>query len=185
MLAQDSWEQLRDWVDRHRFGKYRGKVVSNEDPTERGRLKVTVAAVLGRLEVWAMPCVPYAGAGVGFYALPEPETGVWIEFEGGDTSHPIWTGCFWADGQIPDAPEAAVKVWRTEKLTLRLDDGGDELTAESTAGARVTVAGSVVAEKGSGKLTVAAGAVTGEAGPRKTELTEGSFSVNGGALEVT
>lgn len=185
MLEQDYSEQLRDWVDCHRFGKYRGTVVSNEDPTQRGRLKVIVKAVLGKLEVWAMPCVPYAGAGVGFYALPEPKTGVWIEFEGGDTSHPIWTGCFWGDGQIPDSPEAAVKVWKTEKLTLRLDDGGDEWTATSTAGAKVTIAGSVEAEKGGAKLTVAAGGVTGEIGPRKTELTEASFSVNGGALEVT
>ena len=27
--------------------------------------------------------------------------GVWIEFEGGDVSYPIWTGCFWRDGEAP------------------------------------------------------------------------------------
>ena len=58
--------QLIDWVRSRYFGKYRGTVTDNADPTSRGRLKVNVPAVLGDLEVWAMPCVPYAGDGVGF-----------------------------------------------------------------------------------------------------------------------
>ena len=44
-----------------------------------------------------MPCVPYAGDAGRLYMLPEPGTGVWVEFEAGDPSYPIWSGCFWAD----------------------------------------------------------------------------------------
>ena len=52
------------------FGKYRGEVTDTADSTNRARLKVKCPAVLGEQEVWAMPCVPYAGDSVGFFALP-------------------------------------------------------------------------------------------------------------------
>src|SRR5690606_2312186 len=69
------------------FGKYRGTVVDNADPVKRGRLRVVVPAVLSSTPVWAMPCVPYAGPKLGFYAMPETGTGVWVEFEAGDPSY--------------------------------------------------------------------------------------------------
>jgi uncharacterized protein involved in type VI secretion and phage assembly len=50
---------------------------------------------------WALPSLPYAGKGSGFFRVPPPGAGVWIEFEAGDVSRPIWTGCWWADGQLP------------------------------------------------------------------------------------
>ena len=48
-----------------------------------------------------MPCVPYAGPNVGFAFLPEVGSGVWIEFEGGDVSYPIWVGGYWREGEVP------------------------------------------------------------------------------------
>ncbi len=77
-------EQLLEWVRSHYFGKYRGTVEDNNDTTGRGRLQVSVPSLLGNNKVWAMPCVPYAGDQVGFFCLPEQQTGVWVEFEGGD-----------------------------------------------------------------------------------------------------
>ena len=53
------------------FGKYRGKVVNNLDPMQLGRVQVSVPAILGEGRMsWAMPCTPYAGSGVGFFAIP-------------------------------------------------------------------------------------------------------------------
>ena len=78
------------------FGKYRGTVVNNLDPMQRGRVQVSVPAVLGsgRLS-WAEPCVPYAGDQVGLFAVPPVGANVWVEFEAGDPDHPILAGCFW------------------------------------------------------------------------------------------
>jgi uncharacterized protein involved in type VI secretion and phage assembly len=177
-------EQLLDWVRNRYFGKYRGVVTDNADPTSRGRLKVRVPAVLGELETWAMPCVPYAGSGVGFYSLPEAGTGVWVEFEAGDPSYPIWTGFFWADGELPDASDAAIKIWKTESLTLRMDDSADETLMENTSGSSVTIASDVVSESGGATHTVGSAGVVSEAGTRKAEVTVASFKVNDGALEV-
>ena len=184
MRQEQIVDQLLEWVRSRYFGKYRGVVVDNKDKTERGRVKVEVPAVLGKLQVWAMPCVPYAGKGVGFYSLPAPETGVWVEFEGGDPSFPIWTGCFWADNELPGKSAAACKVWKTEKLSIRIDDDKDELVIETDGGSKVELADDVLTESGGATHTVGSKGVVSEAGS-KAEVTKSSFKVNGGALEVT
>ena len=74
-------------------GKYRGRVVDNNDPLKLGRILALVPAVDGMTTNWALPCAPYADAQILF--LPPVGALVWIEFEGGDPNHPIWTGCFW------------------------------------------------------------------------------------------
>ncbi len=168
-MEHDLMDQLVDWIRNRYFGKYRGIVTDNVDPTSRGRIKVEVPAVLGNLNVWAMPCVPYAGKGVGFYSLPEPGTGVWIEFEAGDPSYAIWTGCFWADSELPDASDAAIKIWKTISHKLRLDDNADDILIENSSGAKHIISSNgVISEKGS----------------TKTEVSDSSFNVNNGALEV-
>jgi hypothetical protein len=70
-----------------------------------------------------MPCVPYAGPGVGFYAIPPLEANIWVEFEGGDSNYPIWTGCFWEEGQVPlETPPPGTVVFKTESITLIVSD---------------------------------------------------------------
>jgi hypothetical protein len=106
------------------FGKYRGKVENNVDPLQLGRIQVSVPAVLaeGALS-WAMPCVPYAGPSVGFFAIPPVSANVWVEFEGGDPDYPIWAGCFWGTGEVPATPAIAeVKVFKTEYINMVLSD---------------------------------------------------------------
>ena len=176
---------LLTWVKGHFFGKYRGTVTDNADPTNRGRLKVRVPAVLGTVESWAMPCVPYAGKKVGFYSLPENGTGVWVEFEAGDPSYPIWSGCFWGDNELPDQGGAAIKIWKTEKLTLRMDDDNDEMKLATTAKSTITLKKDIVSEQGNAKHTVSSSAVTSELAAGKVEVTSATVKVNGGAWEVT
>lgn len=81
-----------------------------------------------------MPCVPYAGKNVGFYALPALNANVWVEFEAGDPDYPIWSGGFWGKGELPLPPPAAptTKVFRTDTMTLTFDDtpGAGGLTVE-------------------------------------------------------
>ena len=121
------------------FGKYRGKVENNVDPLQLGRIQVSVPAVLGEGTLsWAMPCVPYAGAGVGFFAVPPTGANVWVEFEGGDPDYPIWAGCFWGTGEVPATPALAeVKVFKTENINMVLSDmpgaGGFTLEVEPPA----------------------------------------------------
>jgi hypothetical protein len=89
------------------YGKYRGTVVSNIDPEQRGRIMALVPDVLGMTpSSWAMPCVPIAGKQEGIFAVPQIGAGVWIEFEQGDPDYPIWTGGFW--GIAAEVPALAL-----------------------------------------------------------------------------
>lgn len=166
------------------YGKYRGRVTDNNDPTSRGRLKVEVKSVCGDDPVWAMPCVPYAGNGVGFVALPEPDTGVWVEFEAGDPSYPIWVGCFWGKDEAPENADPAVKIWKTGKATVRLDDTEDKVLVETSSNARVELGQDVVSEAGNAKHTVGAAGVVSEQGSGKVEVTPGTVTVNNGSVVV-
>ena len=135
--------------------KYRGIVVENLDPTGRGRIKVKVPAVMGDEAVWALPCVPYAGNNAGSYMIPEPDSLVWVEFEAGDPSYPIWTGCFWPDGHapknnlnIPATPP--LKIIRSERgLMVSMDDAGQVINVSDENGANV-----LTIEVLQGKITV-------------------------------
>ncbi|HEY4304641.1 MAG TPA: phage baseplate assembly protein V [Gemmatimonadaceae bacterium] len=78
------------------FGKYRGTVINNVDPMQIGRIQAMVPDVAGFVpSSWAMPCTPVAGINTGFFAVPMIGSGVWIEFERGDSDYPIWTGGYW------------------------------------------------------------------------------------------
>src|SRR4051812_18838318 len=103
------------------FGKYRGTVRDNTDPRKQGRIKVQVPEILGEVDSgWALPCVPYAGDKTGAYHVPPVGAGVWVEFEAGDVSRPIWTGCWWSNGKVPTDEGGAgatpdVKITRSEQ----------------------------------------------------------------------
>src|ERR1700759_4406252 len=80
----------------HMYGKYSGTVIDNADPQQVGRLLVEVPSVLADVPVWARPCFPY-----GHFFVPAQDARVWVEFEGGDLSYPIWVGTWFADGEVP------------------------------------------------------------------------------------
>ncbi len=92
------------------YGKFRGTVINNVDPTFMGRLLVEVPDVMSLTpSSWAVPCVPLAGPTgppMGAYLVPPIGAGVWIEFEQGDPDHPIWVGCRW--GSQADVPSLAL-----------------------------------------------------------------------------
>ena len=73
------------------FGTYRGTVVDNNDPLGRNRLRLKVPQILGDLSTeWSWAVIP-SGAS---FSVPKIGDGVWVQFEGGDASFPIWVGTF-------------------------------------------------------------------------------------------
>jgi cytoskeletal protein CcmA (bactofilin family) len=110
------------------WGKYRGKVIDTSDPTVSGRLLCSVAALPEMLLNWAMPCVPYAALGQGFFAVPTEGSDVWIEFERGEPDKPIWSGGYWEFGEEPVMPEIdplapeLINILRSKFCTLLFND---------------------------------------------------------------
>lgn len=160
------------------FGKYRGTVTDIDDPLMMGRIRATVPDVLGSDDSgWAMPCVPFAGSGMGFFGLPTVGAGVWIEFEHGDPDYPIWAGC-WI-GSMADAPtELLVPPYK--KVVLKTA-GGHSIILDDTPGI-----GGITLQTADGQKIVLS--VTGleidngQGGAIK--MTGPQVSVNDGALEV-
>lgn len=156
------------------YGKYRGVVADNEDPKNLGRLKALVPEVLGEVETgWALPAAPFAGDGIGLFAVPPPDSGVWIEFEAGDVSRPIWSGCWWGDGQLPNQATPAIKVLKTVS--------GHTITLEDTDGSEKVE----VTDKNGAKIIMDRSGVEIRKGGQKVKLSQSSVTVNDGALEVT
>jgi hypothetical protein len=160
------------------FGKYRGKVANNVDPLQLGRLQVEVPKVLGDSRLsWAMPCVPFAGPGVGFFALPPVGANLWVEFEGGEIDYPIWSGCFWGPGQVPAKPAIPqVVALKTQSIALTLSDvpGGGGFTLEVNPPAVATPL----------KLTFTSAGIEISNGKNSILLSAASVNINNGALEI-
>ncbi|CAM5639454.1 MULTISPECIES: phage baseplate assembly protein V [Streptomyces] len=166
------------------LGKFRGKVLSNDDPLRIGRITVEVPDVLGEEpSTWALPCLPFTGPRSGQFVVPPPGTGVWVEFEQGDPSFPVWTGCWYGaeDELPPDARDAlraggpdkpvVVQTPRAHKIVLN-DAPGDEqgilLQAQGGAYIRIT-RDAVVIATGAGAEVVLRG--------REVTINEGQLTV--------
>lgn len=164
------------------YGKYRGTVVQNVDPMNIGRIQVMVPDALNLIpSSWAMPCLPFAGIQNGFFAVPAIGSGVWVEFEQGDTDYPIWSGCYF--GTAAEVPALAlatppglqsVVIQTVGQNTLMISDtpgptGG--ILLKTTTGAMISISEiGIVISNGQG-ATIA--------------MTGPAVTVNQGALVVT
>ena len=95
------------------YGNYRGKVLSNSDSAQQGRVKVEVYPMLLGADTanvlrrsgsgvegiptanlpWCVPAMPLfeaAGSGTGAFAIPDVGTYVWVFFESGDPNQPVY-----------------------------------------------------------------------------------------------
>jgi len=164
------------------YGKYRGVVLQNIDPERRGRIQVQVPDVSNLLpSSWAMPCLPFSGQQMGFFAVPQIGAGVWVEFEQGNPDYPIWSGCWYGLGtEIPALiqpgmpPLSGVIIQTQLQNTLMVSD------APGPAGGILlkTMTGAMIAINDVGiTISNGKGAVITMTGP--------IVDVNAGALTIT
>jgi hypothetical protein len=126
------------------YGKYRGIVQDIDDPEGLARIRANVPEVFDtEVSPWAWPCSTYAGPDVGLHAVPPVGAGVWIEFEAGDPSRPIWVGGWWGRDDPPKdeqgrAPKPPQKILKSDSgLLLALDDDAHTATLSDRNGANL------------------------------------------------
>ncbi|TAL04522.1 MAG: baseplate assembly protein [Verrucomicrobia bacterium] len=163
------------------YGKYRGKVTDNRDPLQLGRIRAKVPDVLGDQESgWAMPCFPAGGSGMGIFALPKKDAGVWIEFEHGQPDYPIWSGAWY--GGVSELPAALLvpPMQQDGKIILRTA-GGTMLLLDDTPGT-----GGITLETANGqKIKMTATGIEIDNGMGAKIAMQGpQVKINDGALEV-
>ena len=120
------------------YGVYRGLVIDIDDPEDRGRVRVKIPSI-GHVEdsdvplnIWALPCgqglsVGDSGEQHGFTYVPMLGDQLWIMFEKGLTSNPIYIGGWLHAGAINKDMfgDVEVKGMRTASgHVLRFEEGG-------------------------------------------------------------
>jgi uncharacterized protein involved in type VI secretion and phage assembly len=164
------------------FGKYRGTVVNNLDPEQRGRIQVMVPDVTNlMLSSWAMPCFPVGGMQTGFFAVPLIGAGVWVEFEAGNPDYPIWSGCYYGTAaEVPSnvqtvpLPIPSVTIQTPLMNSLQVSDlpgptGGIVLRSATGASVIINDTG-IYLQNGRGAAITLVGPLV---------------SINNGALDIT
>lgn len=102
--------------------------------------------------------------------LPEVGAGVWIEFEAGDVSYPVWVGCYWRDGEQPADAAPAVKAIVTKSGNkILLDDDAGTIT---------------ITDANNNSVILSSDGITLQRGVSKIELDGSEVNVNDGAFEV-
>jgi phage baseplate assembly protein gpV len=160
----------RRLTGRH-VGRYRGEVVDVDDPRSMGRLRLRVPELFGDVESgWALPAFAATGDGSGVFAIPPVGALVWVEFEAGDTSRPVWVGGWFAEGSLPEGANPQKLVIRTPGgQVITLDDDGGKLEILESGGASIVLdSNGIELAKGGQKIVIGSSSVT----------------INDGALEV-
>lgn len=163
------------------LGKYRGIVTDNNDPLMIGRVRARVPDVTGSDESgWAMPCAPFGGSGMGFFAVPITGAGVWIEFEHGDPDYPIWSGCWW--GALPEVPPVLLVPPPPSGKVMVRTDGGHSVLIDDTPGV-----GGITLETATGQKIIlsALGIEIDNGMGASIKLNGPQTSINNGALDIT
>jgi uncharacterized protein involved in type VI secretion and phage assembly len=107
---------------------------------------------------------------VGIAFMPEVGAGVWIEFEAGDVSYPIWSGCYWRDGEPPSDATPTVKAIVTA--------GGSKLLLDDDA---MTI---TISDSNNNSVTFDSSGITLTRGGSSVAVGDSEVNVNNGALEM-
>jgi hypothetical protein len=144
-------------VEPPRFpGLYLAQVETVED---QGYLQVSVPSIADQakpdLFVWARPCFPY-----GHFFMPEKGDKVWLAFENGDPTAPVWLGVWYPQGKVPQEAQASPPVKRVIRsakghlVILDDTDGSEQLVLQDKGGNRIELRGDGVLIKCVQDLTI-------------------------------
>jgi uncharacterized protein involved in type VI secretion and phage assembly len=191
-MSNEWLARLIDRIENRYYGKYRGFVKDNSDPDNLGRIRASVPGLLGAEQTgWALPCAPYGGgAEQGVFAIPDVGAGVWMEFEGGDLSYPIWVGTWWSSGEVPESATPDKKVIKTKsgnKIVLDDTSGSEVIEISDASGSNVLKMDSNAIEitRDSNTVKIDGSAIELSRGSKSVKITDSSVTVNGSSLEVT
>lgn len=114
------------------YSIYRGIVVKNDDTDKHlNRIKVCCPEVMGGIIAWAYPRGQHGSINNGFkYLAPKVGDIVFVTFEFGDPTKPLWEYHGWGLHQIPEPLDGPNKMGliTPEGNLIVLDDDHGELT---------------------------------------------------------
>lgn len=114
------------------YSVYRAFVIDNEDPENKGRVRLSIPDVTGlkELNTWVWPKGVFAGKGYGFHFIPQVNEVVYVEFEYGDPKRPLYSYGYPGNGDIPENYNSINQYWVITPAGHRLLFDEDENTVE-------------------------------------------------------
>jgi len=156
------------------YGKYRGIVRELGTEDRLSEIKVEIPEVYGvnQTSPWVKAVLPFAGPGYGTLFLPSEGDGVWVEFEAGDISRPIWVGFWWSSqDEIPEPSALTARVTVTPNgHKIILDDENDEIQVIHSNGPLLKLTGEEITIQNDSASIV---------------ITGSEVNINNGALVVS
>jgi hypothetical protein len=128
--AQIITEQGIEGIGRY-YSSYRAIVVNNVDPDGMNRLKVCVPGISGGIVAWAHAKGQHGSIDTGFkYFAPKISDIVWVSFEQGDLTKPLWEYHGWGLKQVPSPLKGpnTMGIITPEGNTLLIDDDEGSLS---------------------------------------------------------
>lgn len=110
---------------------YRALVTNNDDPENMGRIQVIIPGIIEEdLNLWILPAGNFGGKNYGVHVMPPIGSVVYIQFEMGDPSKPLWIHGYHGQGEIPDEYGRPEHYWFMTPggATVEIDDGKQEIT---------------------------------------------------------
>jgi uncharacterized protein involved in type VI secretion and phage assembly len=162
-------------------GLYAARVLDVASDDHVGRIRVVVPSVFdgddAQSAVWARPCLPW-----GHFFVPEPGDEVWVAFESGDPSSPVWLGWWLPSGATPasaDVSPPVKRVIRSKTHEVLMDDtsGSEKVVLKDKAGTRIEL-------RTDGVLVHAAQALTIEAPGKALTISAQSIVLKAASVDV-
>ncbi|WP_414583856.1 phage baseplate assembly protein V [Scytonema sp. PCC 10023] len=121
-------------------GLYVGQVEGND--LDLGRIQVSIPSVFDETDpdffVQARPCFPY-----GHFFVPEVGDKVWLAFENGNPSNPVWLGIWYPEDTVPDDTQDANPKQRLIRSStghlMHFDDENGQITIQDANGNTITL----------------------------------------------
>jgi type VI secretion system secreted protein VgrG len=132
------------YTDVHAYAKAESqpaKVIDNNDPEGMGRVKVSFNWAGGNMKSdWMRLIQPHAGAGKGFYFVPEVGEEVLVGFEGGNAERPYVIGSNYNGSESSGNSTSGndIKVIQTRSgCKILINDADGSILTEDKAGSKV------------------------------------------------
>jgi uncharacterized protein involved in type VI secretion and phage assembly len=167
------------------YGVVIALVTNNNDPDDLGRVKLRLPWLDDESESdWARVMTPMAGAGRGFYFLPEVDDEVLVAFEHGSPESPYVLGALWNGKDKPpesnqDGKNQVRMIKSRSGHVIRLTDKDGEEQIEIVDG---SAKNSIVIRTSDNSITITADAdLTIQAKQGKLKLSGNGVEINSNA----
>lgn len=136
-----------EWLNLY-YGQYLGVVYNNTDVENLGKIQVYVPNLIREdpLPIWAKPKGLMRGDNYGIHWIPKNGSFVWVTFEFGNLSRPVWSfGPSQGNTSLPFNGDKVIALTTQGGIRVILDDESDTIKIFTNGGVNITISDNEIA----------------------------------------